>query len=317
MFKKLFLALLILYIIGTGAYFLTKYVPSIKQYFVKSQPSVVEQKQEVKKPESTCPSFAMGHIAGEDFRVNTRVLSSSKLVPIDEKDILGWISKHSCDRAGQQALIYYNSRPVAVADIRSYDYSKPLGESSGQRPILYTVLKTQKRAAIIPSNGYVVAVFDYDQKNIDFYDRVETEMTPEDEELIAGSADTIYYEIVGKDPAKIEIEYSGLKTDLDTNGDKLMSIVSTWNDPKMPSSVKYLAIFNIHKYASKSGSKRYQLFPINKVRKSNFHIDQVIDVDNDGYKETIIRKERDSNDSFTLFDYDPAKDIYTEQILSY
>ena len=142
-------------------------------------------------------------------------------------------------------------------------------------------------------------------------------MTPADEELIAGSADTIYYEIVGKDPSKTEIEYSAIKTDLNMNGDKLFSIISVWNDPQMPKSVKYLSIFNIHKGQDKSGSKRYQLFPINKVRNSSFNIDQIADVDNDGYKETIIRKERDSNDSFTLYDYDPQKDQYTEQLLSY
>jgi len=313
MFKKVFLVLLILYIVVTGAYFLIK-APSIKKYFSKEQEEPIKVLP-AKKPLGECPAFALGHIAGEDFRINTRVLSSSKLIPIDENDIMGWISKNTCDRGGQKALIYFNSHPVAIAEIKSFDYSKPLGEKSNERPILYTVLKTIKRSTVTPTSGYIVAVFDYDQNNLDFYDKIETEMSKADEELIGGSCDTIYYEVVGKDASKTEIEYSAIKTDLDINGDKLISVVALWTDPALPKTVKYLSIFNIHKDEKKSGSKRYQLFPIDKIRNSNFSISQIVDVDNDGYKETIIRKERGSNDTFTLYDYDVEKDTYIEKPL--
>lgn len=312
MFKKIFLTLLVLYIIVTGAYFAMK-TPAIKKYLSKKQEVV--KAPEVKEQTGDCLGFAMGHIAGEDFRINTRVLSSSKLVPIDENDVRGWIAKNTCDRGEQEALIYYNSRPVAIAQVTSFDYSKPLGEKSNERPILYTVLKTKKVATVLPTSGYVIAVFDYDQKNMDFYDKIETTMSKADEELIGGSCDTIYYEIVGKDPSKTEIEYTAIKTDLDINGDKLISVLATWNDPELPRTVKYLSIFNIHQSQKASGSKRYQLFPINKVRNSSFSIFQIADVDNDGYKETIIRKERESSDAFTMYDYDPEKDTYIEKAL--
>lgn len=312
MFKKVFVVLLVLYIVFTGAYFIMK-SSKIKNYFLKKEAPKQEAQEKVEP--GNCPSFAVGHIAGEDFRINTRVLASSKLVPIDEKDIRGWITKNTCDRAGQEAMIYFNSRPVAIASIQSFDYSKPLGEKSNERPVLYTVLKTKKLATVLPTSGYIVAVFDYDQSNLDFYDKTETEMSKEDEELIAGSCDTIYYEIVGKDPSKTEIEYSAVKTDLDLKGDKLISVLALWNDPELPKTVKYLSIFNIHKKQNETGSKRYQLFPIDKVRNSNFSIFQVLDVDNDGYKETITRKERDSMDRFTLYDFDVEKDSYVEKPL--
>ncbi len=313
MFRKLFLTLLILYIIITGAYFLIK-APAIRKYFSNQQEETAKVAP-AKKPLGECPPFAIGHIAGEDFRINTRVLSSSKLIPIDENDIMGWIGKNTCDRGGQKALIYFNSRPVAVAEIKSFDYSKPLGEKSNERPILYTVLKTEKRATVIPTSGYIVAVFDYDQDNLDFYDRIETEMSKPDEELIGGSCDTIYYEVVGKDASKTEIEYSAIKTDLNISGDKLISVVALWTDPSLPKTVKYLSIFNIHKDEKKSGSKRYYLFPIDKIRNSTFSIAQIVDVDNDGYKETITRKERESADVFTLYDYDVEKDTYIQKPL--
>ncbi len=307
MFKKIFLVFLILYLIATGVYFVSKYMPSKKQ-----EKAVAKQYEE---QDTDCPSFAIGHIAGEDFRINTRLFYDSKQKPIDENNIREWIAKNSCDKAGTQALIYYNSKPVAIAEIQSYDYSKPFAEKSNEKPILYTVLKPQKKATVLPNSGYIVAVFNYDQKNIDFYDRVETEVSKEDESLIAGSSDTIYYEVIGKDPSKTEIEYNAIKTDLNTAGDKLICVLSTWNAPELSSLVRYLAIYNIHKTNNNTGSKRYQLFPINKVRNSKFDIFQVIDLDNDGYKETIIKKERESFDTFTLYDYDVTKDLYTEKLI--
>jgi len=315
MIKKILLLILIIYVAVTSTYFIYRFFPSIERFFgsdgTKKTPT---QSKGQPKDESRdeCGSFAVGHIAGDEFRVETRFIRSGTRTEIDENDLQTSIYRNSCDRQGQTAMIYYDSKPVAVASVTSYDYSKPLADASEMKPTVYTILKAERRLAAIPEDGYIIAVYDYDEKNLDFYKDVQTEMNQDDEDLIAGSCNTIYYQVIGGQSNKIETQYVAIKTSLNTSGAKEISVMANWTDPTLPKGVFYVAIFNIHKKQG-SGASRYPLFPITKVRNSNFYLFQIVDVDNDGYKETFIRKERDGADTFTMYHYNEAKDAYFDQ----
>ena len=80
----------------------------------------------------------------------------------------------------------------------------------------------------------------------------------------------------------------------------------------MPKGVNYNAAFNLHQTKKGDQMSRYPLFSITKMRKSKMFLSQVVDIDNDGYKETILRKERNGVDTFLIYKYDPNKDAYFE-----
>lgn len=307
MIKKIIIAVLVLYVVVTSAYFLNKGFKLFSKNKV-AQPVIVNAEE----IESDCPSFAIGHIAGNKFRIYSRFLKSVEKPEIDEKDLQQSIAKATCDRAGQTALIYYDSVPIALATVESYDYSKPFGDASKDKPVVYTVLALDKKLDDLPESGYIVAVFNFDPKNMNFYKTIDLEVTPDDEQIISGSADTIYYQVIGKDPVKTEVEYSSIKTDLNTDGIKDMAVLTTWTDPELPKNVHYIAVFNLHKQTDENKNLRYPVFPITKIRKSKFYLFQVVDVDNDGYKETILRKERNGEDTFLVYKYNRNKDAYVE-----
>jgi len=316
MFKKLLIAILVIYIVITSTYFIYKYIPYIEKFLKGSsaQTQTEEPTKEVKTPEKECESFAIGHIAIDNFRVQTRFLASASDhdTVFQQNDLQKALATLSCDKAKQKALIYYDSKPVAIASIESFDYSKPLAENSEIKPEFYTVLKVEKKLADFPDNGYVIAVYDYYDSRMDFYNSVDKKITEDDEKLIAGSCDTIYYQVIGKDPQKTEIEYAAIKTPLNMSGMKSLSVLASWMDKSLPKGVNYNAIFNLH--IKKDGSaSRHPLFPITKVRNSSFHLFQILDLNNDGYKETVVRKNRDSNDTFTVYYYDRDKDAYFQE----
>ncbi|MFH1223668.1 MAG: hypothetical protein V1647_04930 [Pseudomonadota bacterium] len=313
--KKILITVVIIYVAVTSAYFIYKFFPAIEKFFseVTVQNAAEQTTPQIRdEDKDECETYAVGHIVGDEFRVETRFIRANGIEYVDESDLQASIYKNSCDRSGQTALMYYDSKPIALASVSNYDYSKPFGDRSEMSPIVYTILKAEKRLAAIPDNGYVIAVYDYDENNMDFYKDVQTEMNKEDEDLIAGSCNTIYYQVIGKEPEKVETEYNAVKTELDRNGTKILSVMANWVDPALPKGVYYVAIFNLHRKKG-VGSTRYPIFPITKVRKSSFHLFQIVDVDNDGYKETFIRKERDGIDSFTMYHYDKTKDAYIDQ----
>jgi len=317
MLKKLLIALVVIYVAVTSTYFIYKYTPYIEQYFKgkNAEPTQTEQTKEVvKAPEKECASFAIGHIAIDQFRIKTRFLASASGndAVFQQNDLQQALAKLSCDKAKQKALIYYDSKPVAIATVESFDYSKPLADNSDIKPEFYTVLKVEKKLANFPDNGYVIAVYDYYDSRMDFYNSVENKVTDDEEKLIAGSCDTIYFQVVGKDPQKTEIEYAAIEAPLNMSGMKSLSVLASWTDPNLPKNVHYNAIFNLH--IKKDGSaSRHPLFPITKVRNSEFHLFQVLDLNNDGYKETVVRKSRDGNDTFTVYYYDKEKDAYFQE----
>lgn len=312
MLKKILISILAIYIVLSSAYFLNKIFPFMDRIFGPKQDgrsisniiSVMSTKE--------CSPFSLGHIAGDKFRINARLLKSVVDVKIDENNLSESIAKSFCDRAGQIALIYYDSRPVAIASIESYDYSKPVGSESKEQPIVYAVMNVIKKLSNFPDNGYVVAVFDYQEKLMDFYSQIDTAIDKTDEDVISGNIDTIYYQVMGQDPSKTEVEYSSLKTNLDVNDNKEIAVLSVWTDKKLHKGVHYVSAFNLHGSKQNKETKRYSLFPITKIRRSIFNLFQVVDIDNDGYKETILRKERNGIDSFLIYKYDPEKDIYVE-----
>ena len=316
MFKKILIASVALYIIVTSTYFIYKYAPYIEQYLKGTQTS--SDNNDAKQPEpivqqKECASYAIGHIAMTEFRVETRFLASASDQDevFKQGDLQKALATLSCDKAKRTALIYYDSKPVAIASVERFDYSKPLADNSDLKPEFYTVLKVEKKLAEFPTDGYVVAVYDYDESKMDFYGSAEA-ATDEDEKLIAGSCDTIYYQVVGKDPQKTEIEYAAIKAPLNVAGEKSLSVLASWTDPDLPKDVHYNAVFSLHIKPDGSAS-RYPLFPITKVRKSSFHLFQVIDLNNDGYKETLVRKNRESTDKFIIYYYDPKKNSYMSE----
>jgi hypothetical protein len=309
MLKKLFITLLILYVVITSAYFLNKTYPFIDNIFSsKKTPTTVQPGPQ--KPAPECATYSLGHIAGDRFRINSRFLRSVADPQIDENNLQETIASSTCDRAGQTALIYYDSRPVAIASVESYDYSKPIGSESKDKPIVYSVMTVVQKLDEFPDNGYVVAVFDYNEKQMDFYKALDTSAEKNDEELISGSVDTIYYQVIGEDPAGTDVEYSSLKTDLNTDGIKEIAVVAIWSDKNLQKGTNYVAAFNLHLLKDKTS--RYPLFSITKIKKTKLHLFQVVDIDNDGYKETILRKEDNGQDEFLIYRYDPNKDGYLE-----
>ena len=317
MLKKLLIAILAIYVVITSSYFIYKYAPYIEKYLSRTTEQVqteVQPTETAKAPQKECASFAIGHIAVNQFRVQTRFLASATEndAVFKQDNLQQALATLSCDKANQKALIYYDSKPVAIARIESFDYSKPLAENSEIKPEFYTVLKVEKKLADFPDNGYVIAVYDYYESRMDFYNSVENTVSDEDEKLIAGSCDTIYYQVIEKDPQKTEIEYSAIKAPLNMSGMKTLAVLASWTDPSLPKGVHYNAIFNLH--IKKDGSaSRHPLFSINKVRNSEFHLFQMLDLNNDGYKETVVRKNRDSNDTFAVYYYDIEKDAYFKE----
>ncbi|MCX6112263.1 MAG: hypothetical protein NTY22_03120 [Proteobacteria bacterium] len=313
MVKKIIITVLILYVVVTSAYFLNKAFPFIDKIF--SPIKRTTQTQPVaQKLNSECASYSLGHIAVDKFRINSRFFKSVEDPQIDENNLAETIAKNTCDRAGQTALIYYDSRPVAIASVESYDYSKPVAVETKEKPIVYSVMTIIKKLSDFPDNGYVVAVFDYDEKAMDFYNRLDTSSEKADDDLISGSVDTIYYQVIGQDPSKTEVEYSSLKTDLNTEGNKEIAVSAVWTDKRLPTGVHYVAAFNLHKTKESTKVNRYPLFPITKTKKANLYLFQVVDIDNDGYKETILRKEKNGIDTFLIYKYDPNKDAYAELV---
>jgi hypothetical protein len=318
--KKLLIAFLVIYVVVTSTYFIYKYAPYIEQYF-KGTVAVVqetpkeEQKEEVKAPEKECASFAIGHIAIDQFRVQTRFLASASAdsPAFSQNDLQAALSTLSCDKARQKALIYYDSKPVAIASIQSFDYSKPLADGSDMKPEFYTVLKVEKKLANFPDNGYVIAVYDYYDSRMDFYNSTNQEVTDQDESLISGSCSTIYYQVVGEDPQKTEVEYAAIKGPLNMSGIKDLAVLATWTGgPGLPKGINYTAVFNLH--INKDGSaSRHPLFPITKMRNSTLHLEQMLDLNNDGYMEVVVRKNRDGNDTFMIYRYDRDKDAYISE----
>jgi hypothetical protein len=313
MLKNILMALIFTYIILTGAYFLNKHHQFIDIKFKTDEVSNDESKQ--KSESLNCPSYSIGHISnnGQSFRVNLRRLFSETDTIVEETDLANSIPSITCDRAGQRALIYYDSTPVATALVESYDYSKPIATETKEKPTLYTVLKLEQNISYYPADAYIVAVFDYDPDLMDFYNYTSTSYTKNDEQLIDGNIDTIYYEVIASDPSKTKAEYSSIKTLLDNKTKtELISIMTTWEDPELPSNVNYMTLFNMHIEPVTRKASRYSLFPMTKIRRSDFELFQVLDIDNDGYKETILKKVRDNITSFTIFKYDSSRGIYFE-----
>jgi hypothetical protein len=307
------MAIIFTYIIITGAYFLNKYHPFVD---IKFKTEDTDDKNEVEDDIAlNCQSYSIGHISnnGENFRENLRRLFTEEDTKVDEADLANSIASITCDRAGQRALIYYDSVPVATGLVESYDYSKPIAVETKDLPNLYTVLKVENKFREYPKSSYIIAVFDYDQDLLDFYTYVTNSYTKNDEQLIDGNIDTIYYEVIANDPSKTEAEYSSIKTLLEHKTKmELITVLTTWQDPELPKNVNYMTLFNMHIDPKTKKASRYSLFPMTKIRKSDFELFQVLDIDNDGYKETILKKTRSNITSFNIFKYNSSRDIYIE-----
>lgn len=313
--KNFVTALLFVYIIITGAYFLNKYHPFIEISFKEKVSDEVSLEGSLVP--LNCDAYSIGHISenGNTFRVNMRRVFDEEDSVVDESNLLESIVPITCDRAGQRALIYYNSVPVATAVVESYDYSKPIAKVTDEEPILYTVLKLEQKLDEFPKTGYIVAVFDYNPKLMDFYTETSVSLSRAEQTTIEGNIDTIYYEVIGSDPDQTSAFYYAIKTRLNYDSNiELISVLSLWEDPKLPSNVNYMTLFNMHMNPRTRKALRYSLFPITAIRTSNFKLFQVVDIDNSGYKETILKKIRDNRVSFIIYKYDRSTDSYFKAV---
>ena len=242
-----------------------------------------------------CEAFSFGHIAGDEFRILTRMDRDKENIVIDERDLQNSIANKTCDRYGTLALILYDSQPVSVAGVTNYDYSKPLAENSEEKPILYTVLRTENKLGEFPDSGFVLALYGFDRTNIEQYRTKIEPVTKADEDLINRHNDTIFFENTKKDVHGVEVEYETVKTDINGDGLSDLVVLSTWSDKALPQGVVYISVYVLSGITG-DNLTRYDILPFTKIRKSRFYLFQLVDLNNDGRKEIIIRKNREGND---------------------
>jgi hypothetical protein len=304
-----------IYLVVSLMYFGHKIFPSLEEYINKmglsgkAKEEVQSSKYHQKVSFGNCEKFSFGHIAADEFRIFTRMDRDKENVVIDEQDLKGSIANKTCDRYGTLALILYDSQPVSVASVTNYDYSKPLAENSEEKPILYTVLKTENRIGDYPDSGFVMALYGFDRSNIEQYKTNISPVTKADEDLINGHNDTIFYENTKKDVHGVGVEYETIKTDLNGDGHDDLAVLSTWTDKALPQGVIYITVYVLSDITG-SNLTRYDILPFTKVRKSRFFLFQLVDLNNDGRKEIIIRKNREGSDSFMIYEFDKSTGKY-------
>ena len=264
-----------------------------------------------------CSGYALGHIAGEDFRINTRFMKGEDLgkYDINEANVSNVISEISCDTTGKAALIYYDSFPVAVASIRNYELSVPLGNQNKGSIKIYTVLEPVKEFRPIPSSGYITAVYGFDPDHIEA--PATEELDKNDDNRIMDQCSTVFFEakkqkIKGTDGKNIEVEYKAKKIDLNNDGIVDYAIKADWFSETLPQDVRLTSVFAAINNSDGKGLNRYILFPLTVIRNSQFYLEQVADLNQDGIMEIIIRKNRKERDSFSVFEFDSSKNGYME-----
>lgn len=307
MFKNILKILIGFYIVITATYFIEKYMPYLENIIESNEKISKEMEQDI------CPNYAIGHIAVGKVRVYTRFLKNLESIIINENNLSESIAKQSCDRANQEAIIFYNSIPIGVAKTVSYDYSKSLAKEAKEDFKVYTIMEFKEKYHNIPDNAQITAVYN-SSKSIDALTKEIKPSTDEDEEIIVGNSDTIYFEFIKEDPYKKQLEYSSIKTDLNGDGTNDLVALTEWYDANDKSNLRHIAIFALINKENEP-IKRYILFPITLIRNSSFSIFQILDTNSDGNKEIIIKKTRDSKDEFTIYKYDNISDTYLSRDL--
>ena len=283
---KLFLKFIItLYLISTAAYFAYKYFLKEKS----TETTVIEKidkKADVDIPKknddieltSDCALYKVAYFVDYDKTFRTKV-------------------SKSCFKEGTLALAMYNSKPFAILKFKSYVKTSPLADGTTDSYALFDTLKSLGKGS--PEDGdYISLLFNY---NLDTYkDSKEYTVTKDDKKLVERLADTIYYHRIDKKTAyTTKIEYEILKVDIDKYGRPDLFALVNWFPKDLPKGVRYTSAFSL--YRDKKSGTRHDAISITKTRKSHFNLFQIIDIDGDGVKELILKKQRESNTSFLVY----------------
>lgn len=303
---KFFKFIMFIYILATGIYFINKLLPKAELLFKNIQKEEVEQ-----TIENNCLSFSIGHITTEkEVRVLTRFFRNIEKINIDENNLVESISSQSCDRLGQKAIVFKNSKPAAIAHVETYDYTTPIGKDSKEQNIVYTNLKIDSYYTEINQGDYIVVVFTEEPNKLTGKNYDTLPITKEDEEVIVGNADTIFYEILNKESYDLMLEYSALKTDVNNDSYNDLIAIAKWHKKDLRHTTIFILSFNKNNLVT-----RHMVFPLTQLRNSYLFIEQVVDLDDDGYKEIVVRKNRKGKDAFTVYKYDSISDMYLERFL--
>lgn len=275
--KLLFKFLLVLYLLISVAYFGYKYF--IKEDVSKKQ--TIQNKQTVEEEIKTeCHLYNIAYYVDYDKTVRVKI-------------------SENCFNKDSLALMMYNSEATAILKFKSYIKTSPVGKGKTDIYALFEFTKHLKRA--YPDDGdYVFLLFNY--KLATYKNAKEYRVQRDDKKLIERLADTIYFHRVDKKTAyKTKLEYEILKVDTDKYGRPDLFAMVNWFPKNLSKREKFVSVFSL--YRTKGKGTRYDAISIKRVQDINYNLFQVIDVDGDGIKELIIKKEEDSIISFIVYKF--------------
>lgn len=255
-----------------------------------------------------CNNYAIGYISSDNnFSVATRIKNSfNGTLKILDKKLNHNIEDISCDIVGMTTHIFYNSRLYADAIITNYEYTRPVAKKLKAALELKTLIKPLKLFEKALDSGYIIAVSKISNANLS---EISWSLSKEEEEILLGTCDTIFFETTGKNPGRTEIEYIAAKTDIDNNSVDDLLILNYWYDKALAKNERYITIF-VMLFEKDNSAKRYTLLPFSKIKKANYNIEQVIDLDDDTYKEVVVRLSQGFKDSFIVYDFSAEQNSF-------
>jgi len=311
MLKNILSIFIAIYIVSSTMYLGYLLIPHFYKYINKIKIPENKQKivEEIKIIASECSNFALGYIASNNsFTIDNRIKNSFKgTLSLINNKVSHNIEEISCDIIGNKMNIFYNSKLYIEALITNYEYTSAISKKTNELE-LKTILKPFTTNKISLNSGYIIAV---DQINLANLNPVIWEINQEEEDFILGTCDTIYFELTSKNPGETQIEYLAAKTDLNNNKINDYIVLSNWYDKSLSKGSKYTSIFALV-FDKNNSAQRYTLLPFSATRNSNFFIEQIIDIDNDGVKEIIIRRVRGFKDTFIIYKFSQEKNSFIQ-----
>jgi len=303
MLKNILSIFIAIYIVSSTMYLGYILIPHfykyINKYSYKKTTAIYEaEKKDKNDIKNECHNYSLGYIGSDNsFIIENRLKNTFKEpLSIVNNKISHNIEEISCDIIGNKLNIFYNSKFYLEALISNYEYTSPVSKQNKDLE-LKTILKPFTSNRIDLSSGYIVAVDRIDKANLK---PISWDFSQEEEEIILGTCDTIYFELTGKDPSSSEIEYIAAKTDLNSDGTTDYIVLVNWYDKSLAKGTKYTSIF-VLLFDKNNSAQRYTLLPFSTTRNSNFFIEQIIDLDNNGIKEIIVRRVRSFKDNFIIY----------------
>jgi hypothetical protein len=320
MLKNIISIFIALYIVASTMYLGYLLIPNLSKYVnkytqkIKTNKIIVSIKEENETKNNiidpVCANFSLGYIASNNsFTIENRLKNTFKQTLKLKNGKLNYnIEEISCDTVGNLMNIFYDSKLYHKAMITNYEYTAPISNKKNNDLELKTVLKPFSTNKIDLQSGYIVAIEDISNSNLSpvFY-----KISQEEEEVILGTCDTIFFELTSNNPGEAELEYMAVKTDFNNNGVFDYFVLSNWYHKSLPKGLKYTTLFALI-FDNNNSAKRYTLLPFTSTRNSNFFIEQILDLDNNNYKEVIVRRVRNFQDNFIIFKYSKEKNSFNE-----